>query len=230
MRLLYECRYKRRHVLQAAGLGKDPGMRRDSNHSRQNLGGHPVRHFARDHVVKPAVAQAMVNAVGAKRVQQHVNVGKNQRRLSITSKRAEVSFKSTPGSTPPRARETGRTTRFREDLVRDCARTNRKPCSISAVRVTRRRPASCLAWRSNESSRRTVVLICLDILYLHLYVSRKHGPAEIFALRRARETGRAIRFRRDLVLGLSTFRFRSSAADPGRRAPPGFRCRPGRSL
>jgi hypothetical protein len=95
----------------------------------------------------------------------------DQCRPSIRSRIAAESFRSTPGSGPPRAFETGRITRgLLADFGRERASTKRKPCSMSEVKVSPLSRASRFAWRSKFSSRRTAVLICLHVSISRQYV------------------------------------------------------------
>jgi hypothetical protein len=89
--------------------------------------------------------------------------------LSIRSRSAAESLRSTPAITPPPARLTGSFTRASEStgLCRRIA--SLRPCSISAVNVVPRRSASRFACFRSPSSRRTVVLICLSVLLICQY-------------------------------------------------------------
>jgi hypothetical protein len=140
-------------------------MGRDSDHRCQHLRRHSIGHIAVHHTFEPTTVCGVPGGIRSEGVYQDIHIGKNHPRPSIRSRRAALLSRSTPGRTPPPAREVGRVTRLRRLEERDCARTSRSPCSIRAVNVSSRRAASRLARSRRASSSRTVVLICLDIPY-----------------------------------------------------------------
>jgi hypothetical protein len=140
-------------------------MSRKPDHTSKDLRRHPVRHLPLDDPFQPGSIRGMVFSIGTERVKQHVHIRQDQWRPSIMSSRAELSFRSTPGRTPPPISETGSFTGSRWTCVRACARTNLSPCSMRAVTVSPRCSASRLAWFINPSGSLTVVLICPDIPY-----------------------------------------------------------------
>jgi hypothetical protein len=150
-------------------MGVDPRMRYDPDERGHHLGRNPICHLSVNHAVQPIPKFGMCRRFRPERIDQYTDIRQDHFRPSRTSSNAELSFRSIPGRTPPPARQTGRTTRFRF-AGRDWARTSRSPCSISAVSVSCRRAASDLACSRMASSSRTVVLICLDIPMRSRYV------------------------------------------------------------
>jgi hypothetical protein len=107
----------------------------------------------------------MIFRVGPKRVDQDVDIRKDQGRPSIRSSRSALLSRSTPGQVPPPARLTGNDTGGRSGLLIGRRKASLRPCSIRAVRVIPRAAASRRARSSRAWSRRTVVLICRNIHY-----------------------------------------------------------------
>jgi hypothetical protein len=116
--------------------------------------------------------QPMVFRIGAKRVDEDVDVRQDQSRPSMRSKRLALSFRSTPGEIPPPARHTGSDTGRGLGRLSGRRSTSSRPCSIRDVRVVLRRTASCRARSSKASSKRTVVLMRHSVRMICLYVKR----------------------------------------------------------
>ena len=157
--------FERARMLENARMGADPNDRRE--HLRRNsIGRRAAYDFS-----EPGPIGFVLIGIRSKGVNQDVDVRKDQARPSIRSSSAALSPRSTPGSVPPVARETGNTTRARGGLFpAGRRRTERRPSSINAVSVTPRRDASRRARSSKSSSRRTVVRICHSISIVCLYV------------------------------------------------------------
>jgi hypothetical protein len=139
----------------------------------------------------------MVSGIGPERVNENVDVGKDQR-PAIRSSSSLDRFRSTPGRVPPDAFEIGKCTR--ECWARrGSARIILSPSSISEVNVRPFSAAFFLALRSRSSESRIVVLMHQSIQYRHIYVnptacSVLRGPPQdaasrvTLALHRCRET------------------------------------------
>jgi len=152
------------------GLRKNPRMTADPYDGGQDLRGYSVGSGTIDDLLKPPPVVAVILGVGTEGVDQNVDVSEDQPMLSIRSRSAAESLRSTPGITPPRARLTGSFTRASESTGLGRRIASLRPCSISAVSVVPRRSASRFACSKSPSSRRTVVLICLSIFWICLYV------------------------------------------------------------
>jgi len=155
--------HERHDIRKTTGTREDTRMSGHPNHRGQYLRRHPISRVRIQHVFQPTAARRVFRQIGPKGVQQHIDIRQNHWRFSIASRRAELSFRSTPGSVPPLFLETGKEMRFLRRGERDCLRICRRPCSSNAVKVSWRRAASCRACSSSALSSRTVVLICLDI-------------------------------------------------------------------
>ena len=138
-------------------------MRTDAHNTRKHLGSDPVRSRAVDHGLEPAFVLRVIMRVGAKGVNEDVDVREDQSCPSMRSRRAALSFRSTPGSAPPPARHSGNDTRGRFGRFIGRRSTSSRPCSISDVSVVFRLTASARARSSSAASKRTVVLICHSI-------------------------------------------------------------------
>ena len=111
----------------------------------------------------------MVSGIGPERVNENVDVGKDQR-PAIRSSSSLDRFRSTPGRVPPDAFEIGKCTR--ECWARcGSARIILSPSSISEVNVRPFSAAFFLALRSRSSESRIVVLMHQSIQYRHIYVN-----------------------------------------------------------
>jgi len=117
----------------------------------------------------------MVSAIGPERVNQHVDVGKDQR-PAIRSSSSLDRFRSTPGRVPPDAFEIGKCTRERWARC-GSARIILSPSSISEVNVRPFSAAFFLALRSRSSESRIVVLTHQSIRYRHIYVNPNSLPS-----------------------------------------------------
>ena len=141
----------------------------------------------------------MVSGIGPERVNENVDVGKDQR-PAIRSSSSMDRFRSTPGRVPPDAFEIGKCTR--ECWARcGSARIILSPSSISEVKVRPFSAAFFLALRSRSSESRIVVLMHQSIQYRHIYVNPTACPVPLgppqdaasashvtLALHRCRET------------------------------------------
>jgi hypothetical protein len=140
----------------------------DADDSAQHLTGHAVSGISVDNCVQPPTAQGMVVSVRPECLNKNVDIGKDQR-PDIRSSRSLERFRSTPGSVPPEAFETGR--RKRAIVAeRGSARTVLSPSSISEVNVLPFSAACLFALRKRSSESRIVVRICQSILVRHIYV------------------------------------------------------------
>ena len=111
----------------------------------------------------------MVSGIAPERVNENVDVGKDQR-AAIRSSSSPDRFRSTPGRVPPEAFEIGKCTR--ECWARcGSARIILSPSSIREVNVRPFSAALFLALRSRSSESRTVVLMHQSIQYRHIYVN-----------------------------------------------------------
>ena len=116
----------------------------------------------------------MVSGIGPERVNENVDVGKDQR-PAIRSSSSLDRFRSTPGRVPPDAFEIGKCTR--ECWARcGSARTILSPSSISEVNVRPFSAAFFLAMRSRSSESRIVVLMHQNIPCRHIYVNPTTFP------------------------------------------------------
>ena len=116
----------------------------------------------------------MVSGIGPERVNEHVDVGKDQR-PAIRSSSSLDRFRSTPGRVPPDAFEIGKCTR--ECWARcGSARIILSPSSISEVNVCPFSAAFFLALRSRSSESRIVVLMHQSIQCRHIYVKPTSPP------------------------------------------------------
>ncbi len=75
-------------------VGRDPGDR------AEHLGRHPVSLVAVHHALEPRAVAVVVDAVVAEGVEQDVDVRQDQRRRSMTSRRAALSSRSIPCRVP----------------------------------------------------------------------------------------------------------------------------------
>ena len=113
----------------------------------------------------------MVGGIGPERVNEHVDVGKDQR-PAIRSSSSLDRFRSTPGRVPPDAFEIGKCTR---DCLARCvsAKIIFSPSSIREVNVRPFSAALFLALRSRSSESRIVVLMHQSIQSRHIYVKQQ---------------------------------------------------------
>ncbi len=134
----------------------------DSNDRSEHLGRHPEWRGSGDHLHQPVTSLSVASGIGSKSVYKDVDIRKNQRNPSRTSRTSALLFRSIPGSVPPVAFEIGSLTGSGHLVFCVCNKTIRKPCSIRDVTVSPRGAASRFVRSRRPSSRRTVVLICLD--------------------------------------------------------------------
>ena len=87
-------------LLDRRGDAEYSGMRSDPHESREDQIGHAESRLARQRVFKPRSIAAMVWRVLAVRVNEHVDVGEDQRGFSVRSQSAAESSRSTPGRSP----------------------------------------------------------------------------------------------------------------------------------
>jgi len=170
VRLLEEGACEPQYVRDWIRLREDPRMCADSNHARQHLRSDPIRGRPVNDAIEPASVASVIGAIRAKRVDENVNVGQDQARSSIRSSMAALLSRSTPGSVPPRARDTGNRTGCFCSRGSGLRSTSSRPCSRSAVSVMPRRAASLRARSRSASLSRTVVRICLSMESICLYV------------------------------------------------------------
>jgi len=131
----------------------------------QNLRSNAVWRRSVQNVLEPRLVPSMIFRVRPKRIDQDVDVRKDQRRPSIRSSSSALLSRSTPGQVPPPARLTGTDTGGRSGVFIGRRKASLRPCSMRAVRVIPRAAASRRARSSRAWSRRTVVLICRNIHY-----------------------------------------------------------------
>lgn len=119
----------------------------------------------------------MVSGIAAERVNEHVDVWKDQR-LAIRSSSSLDRFRSTPGRVPPDAFEIGKCTRERGARC-GSARIILSPSSIREVNVRPLSAAFFLALRSRSSESRIVVLMHQSIHCRHIYVDQNRLPGRV---------------------------------------------------
>lgn len=136
-----------------------------ANDTCQNLRSNAVWRRSVQNVLEPFLVPSMIFRVRPKRVDQDVDVRKDQGRPSIRSSSCALLSRSTPGQVPPPARLTGNDTVGRSGIFIGRRKASLRPCSMRAVRVIPRAAASRRARSSRAWSRRTVVLICRNIHY-----------------------------------------------------------------
>lgn len=170
MRLSEQIVAERENLLDRAGLSEYARIGRNPRHRAQRQGRHAKAPVPKDDPVEPAFADRVARRIGAKRVDQHIDVRQDHgrrpaaSRSSISSSAAESS-RLTPGLSPPVAELTGGGTRLVRAAGARSARTRRRPSSIRAVSERPSASALRLARLTRSSGRRTVVLsvICHDI-------------------------------------------------------------------
>ncbi len=114
MRLIEQRLRKANGLRSAAGRTKTLGwvaiLMTEESHLRRDS---ERRGGAIDHGRQPVRESFVVRRIRPERIQENVDVRKDQWRSSITSRRLALLSRSTPGRTPPRSRLTGRTILFR---------------------------------------------------------------------------------------------------------------------
>src|SRR5580704_2271232 len=130
---------KSENLLERTRLFKDTRIGRDPRHGAQRQWRQAELRVSQDNLVEPWFANKVARGIGSKSVDQHIDVRQDHRfrpaasRSSISCN-AAVSWRSTPGISPPVALLTGGRTRFGPAAGVRSARTRRSPSWIKAVR------------------------------------------------------------------------------------------------
>ncbi len=172
VRLFHQSASEHECVRGLAWTGKNSRVRNDSNDASQDLRRDTVSLRRIHHGLQPCTIPRMIGGIVSEGVYQYVNVREDHGRPSMRSSSVAESSRSTPGTTPPPAVQMGSFTGGRFVALGRRASAIRRPCSINAVRVVRRRAASRFACSSSDSFSRTVVRICRSILGVCLYVNQ----------------------------------------------------------
>jgi len=168
MRLTKQDVAEPQYLIQTARLHKNLGVSGDSDHTAEHLRSHAVACFAVNHSIEPRAAIVMGWRIGPEGMHKNVDVRKYHD-LSMTSSSSQDRLRSTPGSTPPEALETGNCT-CPDRLPLAPARMTAKPSSTREVKVRPSCAARFLACLRSSSFILTVVLIHQSISFLHQYV------------------------------------------------------------
>jgi hypothetical protein len=168
MRLCHDRLAKGEDFAESARLRENSGVGGNADDPAQYLRRDAVARMTVDNSFQPASADLVFAGISPESVNEDVDVRKYHR-PSIKSSRVLERFKSTPGSVPPEALETGNLTRVRVAGFGP-ARMARRPSSTREVRVRPSSAAFFLALRSKSWGSRIVVLIRQSIQLKHQYV------------------------------------------------------------
>lgn len=162
-------------VVEGTQVREYPPMGTDTDTAYEHLSGDTVGGGPVAHRFQSCLVLLVVLGIRAKDVDQDDDVAQGQPRPSIRSRRPTLSFKSTRGKMPPPALHSESDTHSHRERLRGRRNASESPCSMSAVSVMPRRVASCQARSMRASSRRTVVLICHNLLVVSHYAKYPSG-------------------------------------------------------